>query len=61
MTVRTGTGRSVQVQFQLRRITATVLDLEREMPKIRDFVLQRWKAAIAAPKDTNHVGLPVGR
>ena len=34
------------------RITATVLDLEREMPKIRAFALQRWKAAIAAPKVT---------
>jgi len=32
------------------RITATVLDLEREMPKIRAFALQRWKAAVAAPK-----------
>lgn len=32
------------------RITATVLDLEREMPKIRAFALQRWKPALAAPK-----------
>ncbi len=32
------------------RITATVLDLEREMPKIRAFALQRWKAAVATPK-----------
>jgi integrase len=32
------------------RITATVLDLEREMPKIRAFALQRWKAAVEAPK-----------
>ena len=32
------------------RITATVLDLEREMPKIRAFALQHWKAAVAAPK-----------
>jgi hypothetical protein len=32
------------------RITATVLDLEREMPKIRAFALQRWRTALAAPK-----------
>lgn len=32
------------------RITAIVLDLEREMPRIRAFALQRWKAAVAAPK-----------
>jgi integrase len=40
------------------RITATVLDLEREMPKIRAFALQRWKAAIAAPKVTTTRGYP---
>ena len=40
------------------RITATVLDLEREMPKIRAFALQRWKAAIAAPKVTTARGYP---
>jgi integrase len=34
------------------RLTATVLDLEREMPKIRAFALQQWKAAVAAPKIT---------
>ncbi len=37
------------------RITATVLDLEREMPKIRAFALQRWKAAVAAPKVTTTI------
>jgi integrase len=31
------------------RITATVLDLEREMPKIRAFAWQRWKTAASAP------------
>ena len=40
------------------RITATVLDLEREMPKIRAFALQRWKAALAAPKVTTTRGYP---
>src|SRR5882672_5926117 len=30
------------------RITATILDLEREMPTIRTCALQRWKAATAA-------------
>jgi len=40
------------------RITATVLDLEREMPKIRAFALQRWKAAIAAPKVATTRGYP---
>jgi integrase len=30
------------------RITATILDLEREMPTIRACALQRWKAATAA-------------
>jgi site-specific recombinase XerD len=40
------------------RITATVLDLEREMPKIRAFALQRWKAAVAAPKVTTTLGYP---
>src|SRR5260370_21362493 len=30
------------------RVTATVLDLEREMPKIRTFALQRWNAALPA-------------
>jgi len=40
------------------RITATVLDLEREMPKIRAFALQRWKAAVAAPKVTTTRGYP---
>jgi len=40
------------------RITATVLDLEREMPKIRAFALQRWKAAVAAPKVSTTRGYP---
>jgi hypothetical protein len=40
------------------RITATVLDLEREMPKIRSFALQRWKAAVAAPKVATTRGYP---
>jgi integrase len=40
------------------RITATVLDLEREMPKIRAFALQRWKAALAAPKVATTRGYP---
>src|SRR6266516_182799 len=40
------------------RITATVLDLEREMPKIRAFALQRWKAAVAAPKIATTRGYP---
>ena len=40
------------------RITATVLDLEREMPKIRAFALQRWKAAVAAPKVSTKRGYP---
>jgi len=40
------------------RITATVLDLEREMPRIRAFALQRWKAAIAAPNVTTARGYP---
>jgi hypothetical protein len=40
------------------RITATALDLEREMPKIRAFALQRWKAAVAAPKVTTTRGYP---
>ena len=40
------------------RITATVLDLEREMPKIRAFALQRWKAAVAAPKVATTRGYP---
>jgi integrase len=40
------------------RITATVLDLEREMPKIRAFALQQWKAAVAAPKVATTRGYP---
>ena len=40
------------------RLTATVLDLEREMPKIRAFALQRWKAALAAPKVSTTRGYP---
>jgi hypothetical protein len=40
------------------RITATVLALEREMPKIRAFALQRWKAALAAPKIGTTRGYP---
>jgi integrase len=40
------------------RITATVLDLEREMPKIRAFALQQWKAAVAAPKVATARGYP---
>lgn len=32
------------------RITATVLDPEREMPKIRAYALHRWKAAVAGPR-----------
>ncbi len=40
------------------RITATVLDLEREMPKIRAFAFQQWKAAIAAPKVATTRGYP---
>ena len=40
------------------RITATVLDLEREMPKIRAFALQQWKAAAAAPKIATTRGYP---
>ena len=40
------------------RITATVLDLEREMPKVRAFAFQRWKAAMAAPKITTTRGYP---
>src|ERR1700681_784742 len=40
------------------RITATVLDLEREMPKIRAFALQRWRAALAAPTVGTTRGYP---
>ena len=40
------------------RITATVLDLEREMPKIRAFALQRWKASVAAPEVATTRGYP---
>jgi site-specific recombinase XerD len=40
------------------RITATVLDLEREMPKIRAFALQQWKAAVEAPKVATTRGYP---
>lgn len=40
------------------RITATVLDLEREMPKIRAVALQRWKSAAAAPKIKTSRGYP---
>ena len=40
------------------RITATILELEREMPKIRAFALQRWKAAAAAPKVITSRGYP---
>ena len=40
------------------RITATVHDLEREMPKIRAFALQQWKAAVAAPKVATTRGYP---
>jgi integrase len=40
------------------RLTATVLELEREMPKIRAFGLQRWKAALAAPKISTSRGYP---
>jgi integrase len=40
------------------RITATVLDLEREMPKIRAFALQKWKATAAAPKIATTRGYP---
>jgi hypothetical protein len=40
------------------RITATVLDLEREMPKIRAFALQQWKTAVAAPKVSTTRGYP---
>jgi integrase len=40
------------------RITATVLDLEREMPKIRAFALQRWRSAVAAPKVVTTRGYP---
>jgi hypothetical protein len=35
-----------------------VLDLEREMPKIRAFALQQWKAAVAAPKLATTCGYP---
>jgi integrase len=40
------------------RITATVLDLEREMPKIRALALQRWKTAMVAPKPVTSRGYP---
>jgi len=40
------------------RITATVLDLEREMPKVRTLAMQRWKAAMAAPKPLTSRGYP---
>jgi integrase len=40
------------------RITATVLDLEREMPKIRALALQRWKTAMAAHKPSTPRGYP---
>jgi integrase len=40
------------------RITATVLDLEREMPKIRAFALQHWKVALATPKISTTRGYP---
>jgi integrase len=40
------------------RITATVLDLEREMPKIRAFALRQWTAAVAAPKVATTRGYP---
>jgi len=40
------------------RITATVLDFEREMPKIRAFAFQRWRSAVAAPKVATTRGYP---
>lgn len=40
------------------RITATILELEREMPKICAFALQRWKAALATPKVSTSRGYP---
>lgn len=40
------------------RITATVLDLEREMPKIRALAVQRWKTAMVAPKPLTSRGYP---
>lgn len=40
------------------RLTATVLDLEREMPKIRALALQRWKSAMSAPKVLTSRGYP---
>jgi integrase len=40
------------------RLTATVLELEREMPKIRAFAMQRWKEALATPKMTTSRGYP---
>jgi hypothetical protein len=40
------------------RITATVPDLEREMPKIRAFALQQWKASVTAPKVATTRGYP---
>src|SRR5579863_1446431 len=40
------------------RLTATVLDLEHEMPKIRAFALQQWRAAVAAPKVATTRGYP---
>jgi integrase len=40
------------------RITATILELEREMPKIRAFAVQRWRTALAAPKISTSRGYP---
>jgi len=40
------------------RLTETVLELEREMPKIRAFALQQWKSAVAAPKIISSRGYP---
>lgn len=40
------------------RLTATVLELEREMPKIRAFAMQRWEAAVAAPESSTSRGYP---
>jgi integrase len=40
------------------RITATILELEREMPKIRAFAVQRWRAAVVAQKVSTSRGYP---
>lgn len=47
-----GVGFEQARQRAAARVTATVLDLERELPRIRAFALQRWSTAADALKAT---------